>query len=314
MANVVNYATRFESHLRQKYTKELLTSDLTTPVGGNGIRFINAKTINIPFINVGGYKDHRRIGGFNRQAVENEWIPKALSFDRDVEFFVDVMDVDESNQSLSTANVTNTFLTEQAIPETDRYRISKLYADFVEQGGTVDTAVLTAANLLSKFDEYMLELDEGEVPDEGRIIFVTTAIHSLLKTAQGITRSITNGTDAVSRAINRLEDVKIVKLPSSRMKTVYDFSDGFAPGASARQINMILLHPSALIAADKHAYIHMWAPGTHQQGDGFLYQNRKYGDLFVIDTRVKGIKINAEGVDAGGGDDSGGGDTGDDAS
>ena len=39
-------------------------------------------------------------------------------------------------------------------------------------------------------------------------------------------------------------------------------------------------------------YINLWAPGSHTQGDGYLYQNRKYGDLFVLNTRSDGIKIN----------------------
>jgi hypothetical protein len=57
---------------------------------------------------------------------------------------------------------------------------------------------------------------------------------------------------------------------------------------------MILVHPSSVIACDKHSYIRLWAPGTHTQGDGYLYQNRKYGDLFVLDTRKDGIAINTD--------------------
>ena len=78
------------------------------------------------------------------------------------------------------------------------------------------------------------------------------------------------------------------------MKTVYDFSDGCKPGTNAKQINMILFHPKSLLACDKHQYIKLWPEGSHTQGDGYLYQNRKYGDLFVIPNRVEGIYINAE--------------------
>jgi hypothetical protein len=315
MANVVNYVTKFEKQLKQKYSAELKSAALSSPEGGQGIRFIDTKTIKIPFVSVGGYKDHSRAGGFNRQAVENDFFTKTLAHDRDVEFFVDVMDVDETNQTLAAANVTNTFLEQQAIPETDSYRFSKLAAEYVSLGGVLDNTQLTQANILSMFDEWMQEMDEAEVPEEGRFAYATPTYFRLLKEAQGVSRSIkADGSDkAIDRRITKLDNVSIVKVPSARMKTAYDFSDGFVPGASAKQINMMLLHPSAIIGADKHAYIHLWAPGTHTQGDGYLYQNRKYGDLFVIDTRVKGIKINAEGADTGSGD-SGGGDTGGSAS
>jgi hypothetical protein len=292
MANVVNYATKFESQLKQKYTKELCTSDLTTPEGSMGLRFVGAKTIKIPFLRLGGYKDHGRNGGFNRQAAENDWMEKTLTFDRDVEFFVDEMDVEETNQALAAANLTSTFAEEHAIPETDCYRLSKLYADFVDLGGVADTTAITSANILSKFDSLMEELDEAEVPEEGRLVYATPAIHKILKSAQGISRSVKNGEKAISREVSRLDDVKIERVPSARMKTVYNFTDGCVPGGTAGQINMLLLHPSAVIAADKHAYIKLWPKGTHTVGDGYLYQNRKYGDLFVIDTRINGIKAN----------------------
>ena len=289
MPNTVNYVTSFEQELKQKYTRELLTADLTT----QNVVFVGAKKIKIPFITVSGYKDHSRNGGFNRGTVENQFMEKELEFDRDVEFFVDAMDVDETNQALSAANITNTFEHEKAIPETDAYRLSKLYTDFNALGETATQDELTAATILEKFDTLMEEMDEAEVPEDGRILYVTPSIYGIFKQAEKITRMLEVTRDtAVNRHVRALDDVKIKRIPSGRMKTAYDFTEGFTPASTAKQMNMILVHPSAVIAADKHAYINLWAPGSHTQGDGYLYQNRKYGDLFVLDTRSDGIKIN----------------------
>lgn len=289
MPNTVNYVTSFEQELKQKYTRELLTADLTT----QNVVFVGAKKIKIPFITVSGYKDHSRNGGFNRGTVENQFMEKELAFDRDVEFFVDAMDVDETNQALSAANITNTFEHEKAIPETDAYRLSKLYTDFSALGETATQDELTAATILEKFDTLMEEMDEAEVPEDGRILYVTPSIYTIFKQAEKITRMLEVTRDtAVNRHVRALDDVKIKRIPSGRMKTAYDFTEGFTPASTAKQMNMILVHPSAVIAADKHAYINLWAPGSHTQGDGYLYQNRKYGDLFVLDTRSDGIKIN----------------------
>lgn len=289
MPNTVNYVTSFEQELKQKYTRELLTADLTT----QNVVFVGAKKIKIPFITVSGYKDHSRNGGFNRGTVENQFMEKELEFDRDVEFFVDAMDVDETNQALSAANITNTFEHEKAIPETDAYRLSKLYTDFAGLGETATQDELTAATILEKFDTLMEEMDEAEVPEDGRILYVTPSIYTIFKQAEKITRMLEVTRDtAVNRHVRALDDVKIKRIPSGRMKTAYDFTEGFTPASTAKQMNMILVHPSAVIAADKHAYINLWAPGSHTQGDGYLYQNRKYGDLFVLNTRSDGIKIN----------------------
>ena len=289
MPNTVNYVTSFEQELKQKYTRELLTADLTT----QNVVFVGAKKIKIPFITVSAYKDHSLNGGFNRGTVENQFMEKELEFDRDVEFFVDAMDVDETNQALSAANITNTFEHEKAIPETDAYRLSKLYTDFNALVETATQDELTAATILEKFDTLMEEMDEAEVPEDGRILYVTPSIYTIFKQAEKITRMLEVTRDtAVNRHVRALDDVKIKRIPSGRMKTAYDFTEGFTPASTAKQMNMILVHPSAVIAADKHAYINLWAPGSHTQGDGYLYQNRKYGDLFVLDTRSDGIKIN----------------------
>ncbi len=291
MANTVNYVTRFEQELRQKYSRELCTDGLTT----QNVSFVNAKTIKIPYITLGGYKDHSRNGGFNRQSAANEYMTKTLEHDRDVEFFVDAMDVDESNEALSAANITNVFEAEHAIPETDAYRISKLYSEFTEASGTVDNTKLTIENILATFDKWMETMDDAEVPVDGRLLYVTPAINTLIKQADKITRVIdVSAQRGIDRRVRSLDEVTIKPVPSGRMKSAYDFTDGFKPASSAVQVNMILVHPSAVIACDKHSYINLWAPGSHTQGDGYLYQNRKYGDLFVLDTRKDGVMINAD--------------------
>lgn len=289
MPNTTNYAIQFEPEIKQKYTRELLSADLTT----QNVNFVGANKIRIPYVTVSGYKDHTRNGGFNRGNVGNDFMEKTLSFDRDIELFVDSMDVDETNQALSAANITNTFLKEQAIPETDCYRFSKLYTEFTALSGTATSDALTGANILDKFDTLMEEMDEDEVPEEGRILYLIPSLYKLIKEAEKITRTLEVTRDAtVNRHIRILDEVKIKRIPSARLKTAYNFAEGYAPAVSAKQMNMLLVHPDSVIATDKHAYIKLWPPGSHTQGDGYLYQNRKYGDLFVINTRTEGIKIN----------------------
>lgn len=293
MPNTVNYATQFERDLKQKYSRELMTSEMTT----EKVRFINANTIKIPFIELKGYKDHSRNGGFNRQSVKNDFQTFTLLHDRDVEFFVDTMDVEESNQALAAANITNEFETQQDIPETDCYRTSKCYAEYKKCGGTVNNTVLTVDNILSIIDADMKKMTEDSVPLEGRILYVTPDVNELIKNAKDIQRYLqVNGSNdgKIKRKITSLDDLRIKEIISARMKTIYDFTDGCEVGSTAKQINYILFHPKSILACDKHQYIKLWPEGTHTQGDGYLYQNRKYGDLFIIPNRVEGVAINAE--------------------
>lgn len=285
-----NYVQTFLTQLQQKYTRELTSYALTT----ESTMFIGTKTVRIPRLDVAGYKNHSRAGGWNRQAIGNDFETKELTFDRDVEFFVDTMDVDETNQVLSAGNTTNVFETEQAIPELDKYRYSKIYADYVALGKTPDVTVLTTANALQVFDKLMQNMDEAELPLEGRLLYVTPTTYTLLKQAQDMQRfiNVQGNNGMIDRTVRKLDDVTLVQVPSSRMKTVFDFTNGAVPGVGAKQINMILIHPHCVIAPIKHAAIYLWEPGSHTQGDGYLYQNRKYTDLFLIQRKVDAIQIN----------------------
>ena len=294
MANTVNYVEQFRTQLEQKYARELVSGDL----GNNGATFVGTKTIKIPRLTLGGYSEHSRAGGWSRKDLSNTWEVKTLEHDRDVEFYVDAMDVDETNQILSAGNITNQFEEEQAIPELDAYRFSKIYTEYTTTySQTADTTALTEANVLAIFDQLMEEMDDEGVPMDGRILYVSAQVNTMIKRAEEISRTIVvdgNNNNVINRGVRALDDVTIKTVPKARFMTQYDFTDGFTPAVGAKNINMILVHPRSVIAVDKHSAIYLWAPGTHTTGDGYLYQNRRYGDLFLIENKVTGVKMNVE--------------------
>ena len=291
---VYEYAETFTDLLQQKYEKELCSNALTQ--SNLQVKFINAQTIKLPRMTVSGYKDHTRTPGFNSGTLSNDWEPKKLSHDRDIEFFIDPMDIDETNLTLSVANIQNTFETEQAIPEKDSYRFSKLHAELTEYAGRIDSTVIDAANFLEMFDTEMAYMDEAGVPEEGRILYVTPSMRKIVKTAEGIQRTITvNTPSTINRKVHSLDDVTIKMVPASRMKTKYDFTDGCVAAEDAKQINWILIHTSCVVCRDKYSYIKLFTPGTDSRtADGYLYQNRAYGDLFLLEKKVDGCVMNVD--------------------
>lgn len=294
-----NYAEQFTRELMQKYSRELTSYDLEN--SNPQVKFINAQTIKLPMLTVSGYKDHNRNAlGFNTGTLSNDWEAKKLAHDRDIEFFIDPMDVDETNLTVEIANVHNVFEMEQAIPERDSYRYSKLYDEattYASSGAVIDTTVLTTINILDWFDDQMSKMDDAGVPSEGRILYATPAMVKILKNADGIDRSINvnSNTGNIDRRVHSLDDVVIKDVPSSRMKTKYDFTNGCVPAPDAKQINLILIHPSCQITRNKYAYIKVFTPGHDSRtGDNYLYQNRNYGDTFLIKNKACGIAINVQ--------------------
>lgn len=295
---VYDYAEQFERELQQKYARELTSVALTQ--SNPNIKFINAQTIKLPRMTVSGYKDHNRNTlGFNAGTVTNDWEPKKLEHDRDIEIAIDPMDIDETNLVVEMANVQNTFEEEQAIPEKDCYRYSKLYAEaktYQSKGAVIDHTILTTDNVLDWFDKQMEYMDEEAVPSEGRILYLTPAMNTLIKNASQITRTMDARTGGgIDRRVYSLDDVTLVKVPSARMKTLYDFTEGCVPASNAKQINMILVHPSCVVSRDKYSYIKVFTPGTDSRtADKYVFQNRYYTDTFLIENKSCGISINAE--------------------
>ncbi len=295
---VLKYAETFAPALEQKYAKELASFELFQ--SNKQVKFIDAQTIKLPSITLSGYKDHTRGSlGFNQGTITNEWEPKKLAHDRSIEFVIDPMDVDETNKTVSIGNVQNTLEEEQTIPEKDSYVFSKLYEEattYAANGATISTEALTAENILEQFDSAMEKMDEAGVPGAGRLLYVTPKVNKLLKEAKDIQRVMgVTGEGSVKRSIYDLDDVKIKVVQSARLKSKYNFTEGCVAAVDAKQINFILVHPTAVIARDKYSYINAFEPGEDSRtADNYLLQSRFYMDAFLVKNRANGIYINAQ--------------------
>lgn len=293
---VIAYATKFENVLRELYG-QLLTSNALFE-SNQDIQIINTKDIKIPDLTVSGYKDHTRAGAYNTGDIASSYTTKTLDHDRDVEFILDPMDVDETNLVVSIANIQKRFENTRAIPELDCYTYSKLFAEAVRVNATVKTDALTAANVLSDFDDNLVAMEDAGVPLDRVILYCTPAYRKLLKNAAGIQRTLeVNGAGNVDRRVHTLDDIKEIKsVPSARFKTLYNFTNGCVADANAKQINYMLVDPEAQVSRVKYAYINVFEPGTDSRtADNYIYQNRRYNGTFAIDQLLKdGVIIHKE--------------------
>ena len=272
----------------------------STP-NNNRYRWINAKTIEIPSITTTGRVDgDRDTVAFAQRNYENAWETKTLSNERKWSTLVHPMDVDQTNMVATIANITQVFNEEQKFPEMDAYCVSKVFKDWIttknprtQETHTPDTTVLTVANILSVFDQLMLNMDNAMVPANGRILYVTHEVNVLLKEAQGLSRSIdvSSGPNAIDRRVNRLDQVQIIPVPSTLMKTAYDFTVGWAPKSNAGQINMFLVHPLAVITPVSYTFSRLDNPNALSEGK-YVYYEESFEDVFVLNKKSDAIQFN----------------------
>lgn len=293
---VLEYATIFSNVLRELYGQELTCDDLYH--SNSDIQIVNGKDIKIPKLSVSGYKDHTRGGSFNSGTYSNGYETKTLDHDRDIEFTVDPLDVDETNLVVTVSNIQNRFEKTQAIPELDSYTYSKIYTEAKRVNANIKTTALTSANVLSDFDDNLEAFAEAGVPLDRVILYATPSYKKLLKNAEGIQRTLeVSSSSGIDRRVRSIDDInKIVEVPSARMKSLFDFTDGCKVDSTAKQIDYILIDPEAQVSRVKYAYIKMFTPGTDSRtADNYMYQNRKVNGTFGIDELLKsGVIIHAE--------------------
>lgn len=288
----LNYAQAYAQALAQAYPYVLHFAALRSAENDSRYRWTGAKTIEIPSLTTTGRVDgDRDTIGTAKRNFNNAWEPKTLTNHRKWSTLVHPMDIDETNQVASIQNITKVFNEEQKFPEMDAYLISKLYADWVAAGGAADSTALTVENILTVFDGYMVAMDEANVPKGGRILYTTPAIKTTLKNAKELSRSIKNGEAIIQRAVASLDEVKIEDVPSALMKTAYDFTEGWKAGVGAKQINMALVHPSAVITPEKYSFAQLDAPSAGSEGK-WVYFEESYDDVFLLNKRKAAIMFN----------------------
>jgi len=288
----VNYAAEYSRALSNAYPYLSYFGAIWGANNSNLYKPGMGKTMYIPSMTVKGSRAVNRdqITGTFERNWNNELTPVTLQMDREWDTLIDPMDIDETNDVATIANVTKTFNELQKIPEMDAFLAAKLHS-FVT---TPDTTTLTAANILEKWDTYLAGMTDARVNRDRVEAYMTPAVYKLLKEAAGITRfvDVGNGIQGVDRNVARLDGVRITEVPSDIMKTAFDFTEGFVPATGAKQINLIMVDPMAVAAPVKYETSMMSAPTAQSKGK-YLYYERYYYGAFAMPNRAAGIIANS---------------------
>lgn len=292
----LNYAKEYSQALAQAFPYSLYFGALYNTPNNGRYRWTGAKTIEIPTISTTGRVDADRdtIGNAARN-YNNSWEPKVLENQRKWSTLIHPADIDQTNHVASIANITHVYNEEQKFPEMDAYTVSKLYADWAGQSKTASTTVLTEENVLAEFDTLMEKMDEARVPVTGRILYVTPAINTLIKNAKQITRTINveSSGSTINRKVSRIDEVEIVPVPSTLMKTAYDFTTGWKAGGSAKQIHMLLVHPIAVITPVSYQFSQLDEPSATTEGKYYYYEE-SFEDVFILNKKADAIQFVVE--------------------
>lgn len=292
----INYAVQYGRDLANAYPYLSYFGDIWGGENSRRFRPINAQSIMIPSMEVSGAAavDRDNLTGTFTRNFNVTWEPKVMSMYREWSTILDPMDIVETNEVATIANVTRTFNEFQKVPEMDAYMASKLGA-FATAASTVSSTALTAANILGEWDTALAAMTDARVNRDRVICYMTSAVYKLLKEATGLTRFVetTAGIRDVDRNVARLDGVRIIEVPSDLMKSAYTFTTGWAPTAAAKQINWIFVDPLAIIAPVVYEVSMISAPQAATKGKNVYYEAYYY-DVFQLTQRTAGVRANIE--------------------
>lgn len=306
----VNYAESWATDLLTILEQETLTSPFVT----TNVKWLGAKTFHFTQMSVSGFQNHNRAGGWNKGTFAQTDVPYTVGFDRDVQFLVDKADVDETNATLSIQNITKTFQQSQVAPETDAYFFSKVANQAQGLAGyhsshAVSDAAFSSDNVFATLKGFLAAGKLRRYRAKGALImYVTSAIMDALEQSKAFTRQInlttlTNNGMGIETRVTDIDGVPVMEvIDDERFYDKFDFTNGFTPVAHAtsvvgsHKINVLIASQLSTFIVPKISSIYYFNPGTHTEGDGYLYQNRQFWDTFVFPNGKDG-KIDSVYVD-----------------
>lgn len=291
VSNSVTLAQKYIPRLDEVYKREALSAVLDT----SNVEWVGADTIKIYKFSTVGMATYNRGGGFVAGNTSGSWESFQITVDRGRSYLLDYLDDEESMAMLVASQLSQTEHTE-VIPEVDAYTFATLAGKSGISAAT-PAAITTSAQAIAAINAAEAQMDNDEVPYEGRILFVSPACYMALK--GGIERRIINSENNVNTNVEYYDDMRIIRVPQTRFNTVVTLNNpttsagtgGFT--LSGSPINFMVIHPSAVIKVMKHRLVRVFAPEQNPTADGYLVNYRYSAGVFVPDNKVKGIYLHA---------------------
>ena len=288
-----------------KMTDELDLAVAQKPVTGfmadNNLRgkFVGAKTVMIPTMDISGLGDYDRDTGFVSGTVSVSAKPYTLAMDRGRSFQLDREDHDESGIADLAGQIMGEFVRTKVVPEVDAYVLSKLAGYAYNENQVVEGNPATDAYAM--LTEAIANAQNEVGYDEELVAFVDGKMLTALQNSEEISRHLVMNDfkkGELHTQVTSLNGVAILPVPDSRMKTAYEFYDGttagqeaggFTPAANAKSIGLLLVPRRAASLIKKTEQVRCFDPAHNLKADAWKMDYRLYYDVVLKDSLKGGI-------------------------
>lgn len=303
--NTIEYAKIFQTSLDKQVLAQATSGWMEANAGL--VEYNGGDEVKIPTIATQGLGDYDRDDGYVQGAVTLKYDTYKMTQDRGRKFQLDTMDVNETNFVMNATAVMGEFQRTRVIPEIDSYRYSKIFS-FAKANNKVTSGYTpSASDIRSKLTADVTAAEEISGDLEGLVVIMSVAAASVLDDAHEAKHFLdvvdfANG--GIYTRVKAINGVPILRVPSSRMKALYNIYDGTttgqedgglvpATGTGSGQINWLVLPRTAPIAVSKQDVVRIFDPMTHQKANAWLLDYRRYHDLWIKQSQKEIVLANA---------------------
>lgn len=273
----VELVTKYLPYVDEVFTKE----SKRTLVTNTDFSWDGTKTIKVYKVTTAKMNDYNRNGENNGsrygtvETLDATTETMTLTKDRSFTFEIDTLDMDETQGQLASDSALARQIREVCVPEIDTYVYNVMCTN---AGNKPEAIALTSENIYNEIIKANCVLDDNNVPETNRVMFVTPQVYLLLKQCKDITMETNIGNDLrLKGVIGIIDGVTVIKIPANRLPVDFGF---------------MIAHPVATVAPIKleDYNTHNNPPGI----SGTLVEGRLCYDAFVLDNKAKAIYYQAK--------------------
>ena len=247
----------------------------------------NANEIIIPKMTMDGLADYSRSSGYVGGDVNLTYETVKYNYDRGRKFDVDNMDNAET-AGVAFGKLAAEFIRTKVVPELDAFRFAS-YCGVTGIGKATAANLAAGADVLAAIVAGMNAMDEAEVPEDGRYLFITPTLLNAVGAVD---------TYKSKEIMGKLAGT--ISVPQTRFYTAIDLNDGitsnekaggFVKNAEAKNINFMIIHKDAAIQYSKHTVNKVFSPEENQNADAWQFCYRAYGLVDAYENKAAGIYL-----------------------
>lgn len=300
MSNSIAYADIFQTVLDEMMVQDAVTGWMEANAGQ--VIYNGGKTVKIPKLSMSGLGNYGRPNagnGYPMGDVSLEYETRTMTQDRGRQLTIDAMDVNEANFVPTASLISSEFQRVAVVPEIDAYRLSALATMAITADESCEYSYTpAAATIVAKLEAAIAAVKKAGFRNVPLVIHARTDVVTALETAVGDKlRAQSFAQGGIDLSVPSFNGYPIIETDDERMVSAIQIkTDGWQKGASAIDINFMVIPRSVPIAVSKQDKVKIFSPDQNQDADAWKIDYRRYHDIWAMDNKIAGIACNFAGA------------------